>query len=218
MESVAVARQKSKPARSSAAPALLALFTLFLLPSCVQDSVEPLSVPLQYRMMASADELVALPDCAALSAVVVVDAREDSVLGTRVNEGRDAPPVPVTASSDVSEWLRTGVEEALRTNGVSLARSGAPVLRIEIERIRTFENVYRRAGYEARISLSAAIAAQGETDSACWIRQSNGHAENYGYAGTAENYEETLNHALDRALIALFESPGFREAVCERCD
>jgi hypothetical protein len=41
-----------------------------------------------------------------------------------------------------------------------------------------------------------------------------GSSENYGYAGSIENYQETLNHALDRAAMRAFSAPGFRKAVC----
>ena len=110
---------------------VLALIPLLLV-GCVQDSVEPLSVPLQYKMMADVTEFSMLPDCAEVSSVVVVDLRDDPVLGDRAIEGQEDSTVPVTTASDVSEWVRTGVEDVLRTGGVSLGRSGAPVLRIEV--------------------------------------------------------------------------------------
>jgi len=34
------------------------------------------------------------------------------------------------------------------------------------------------------------------------------------YSGTAENYQETLNHALDRAMIRLLGDPGFQRNIC----
>jgi len=47
-----------------------------------------------------------------------------------------------------------------------------------------------------------------------WKDSLDGFVENYGDAGTAENYQETLNHALDRAMIRLLNSPDFRKTVC----
>jgi hypothetical protein len=41
-----------------------------------------------------------------------------------------------------------------------------------------------------------------------------GASENYGYSGTTDNYQETLNHALDRAMIRLLSDPGFQRSVC----
>jgi hypothetical protein len=49
---------------------------------------------------------------------------------------------------------------------------------------------------------------------ACWSERAEGSSENYGYAGSIENYQETLNQALDRAAMRALSSPGFRKAVC----
>jgi hypothetical protein len=38
-----------------------------------------------------------------------------------------------------------------------------------------------------------------------------GSSENYGYSDATRNYQETLNHALDRAMIRLLGDPGFPE-------
>jgi len=204
--------------RTAIVTTIITLISLTLIAGCVQGSVEPLTVPLQYQTMASVAEFPTFPDCAAVSDVVVIDSRDDPVLGDRANEGKDAAPMPVTTSSDVSAWIRDGAFEGLKASGISLGRSEAPVLRFEVVRIRTFENVYRRAGYEGQISLSAEIVSPAERGTVCLLRQSNGSAGNYGYAGSAENYQETLNHALDRALIALLDNPDIRRALCEGCE
>jgi len=213
-----VPSSRTSSLRSSVITRLLVLIPLSLGIGCVQDDVEPLSVPLQYQPMASPTELTMLPDCAAVSDVIVIDQRDESALGLRANEDSDAPAAPVTTSSEVSEWIRTGAEESLRTSGASLAGSGAPVLRIRVERIRTFENVYRRSGYEARIHLSVELIAPEDGGTVCWRTQASGSAGNYGYSGSVENYQETLNHALDRALSSIFDSRGFRDAVCRSCE
>jgi hypothetical protein len=58
---------------------------------------------------------------------------------------------------------------------------------------------------------AALVNASGRT---CWQESFNSSAENYGYAGSVENYQETLNHALDRAMIRVLSSSGFKTAVC----
>ena len=41
---------------------------------------------------------------------------------------------------------------------------------------------------------------------------------NYGYAGSVQDYQETLNGALDAASMHLAESQGFRAALCHCAD
>jgi hypothetical protein len=49
--------------------------------------------------------------------------------------------------------------------------------------------------------ISAELVRKG--GGVCWQDHVEGASENYGYSGTAANYQETLNHALDRAIIRL---------------
>jgi len=48
-----------------------------------------------------------------------------------------------------------------------------------------------------------------------WSANKSGFSENYGYAGSAENYRETVNHSLDKALVSMVNDPGFRDALCK---
>jgi hypothetical protein len=41
-----------------------------------------------------------------------------------------------------------------------------------------------------------------------------GFAENYGRAGKEVNYQETVNHALDRTVATMFSTMGFVDALC----
>ena len=175
-------------------------------------SVAPVSVPLQYKTMASPGEFPTLAPCAGVSSVRVTDARTDTVLGKRFIEGKNAPSAAVTTSSDVAEWARSAVLEELRRAGVATAKAGAPALSITIEQISTSENVLHRSGYEGRLLISAELA--GANGTSCWKDRGEGFAENYGYAGSVQNYQETLNHALDRAMIRLMSSTDFKKAIC----
>jgi hypothetical protein len=74
------------------------------------------------------------------------------------------------------------------------------------------ENVARRSGWEGHIVLSAQIAHR--RGGICWQGRIEGASENYGYSGSAENYQETLNHALDRAMIRLLSDPGLQRSIC----
>lgn len=188
----------------------------FLLLACSSPStVNPISVPLQYKTMAKPLEFPALGPCGAVSSVEVVDSRAGKDIGKRYVEDKTSAAAPVTAANDVAAWVRSGVEEALRRSGVVVGKSGAPVLHITIEQIDTLENVLHRSGYEGRISLSAEL--RGPNGKSCWSERGDGFAENYGYAGSIENYQETLNHALDRTVIRLLASSELKKAICESC-
>ena len=104
-----------------------------------------------------------------------------------------------------------GATDTLKRAGASVGKTSAATLRLTIDQISTTENVLHRSGYEGRIVMSAELVRNGPS---CWKDRLDGFAENYGYAGSAENYQETLNHALDRAMIRLLGSSDFRKAVC----
>jgi hypothetical protein len=195
-------------------------FALLLVPlvlSCsTPSSVNPVSVPLQYKTVASPAEFASLPPCAAISRVDVVDKRTDQNIGKRFVEGKNSPAAPVTTTSDVAAWVREAVESAIKRGGVTVGKAGAPVLRVTVEQIATSENVLHRSGYEGRIVLNGELRGAGG-DASCWQSRADGSSQNYGYSGSVENYQETLNHALDRAIIRLFGDPGFKPAVCSAC-
>ena len=175
------------------------------------STVAPLSVPLTYKSMINPAELATLPPCAALSKVEVTDARSEKNIGTRFVEGKTSSGAPVTASTDVAEWVRAGVDNALHHSNVASDKASAPTLAVTIEQITTSENVLHRSGYEGHMTLTFELRNGGKS---CWKDRVDGSAENYGYAGSIENYQETLNHALDRAVTRAFNNPEFKKSVC----
>jgi hypothetical protein len=179
--------------------------------TAIPTSLDPLAVPLQYKMMANAGEFPSAPQCAAISAIQVNDARTTPLLGKRYVETKPSVTAPVRASSDVKAWLRAGAEASTQRVGIRQKSTG-PILLLTVRQITTSENVARRSGYEARIQISAQLTRKG--GGSCWQDRIEGSSENYGYSGTAENYQETLNHALDRAMIHLLSDPGFLRTVC----
>jgi hypothetical protein len=195
----------------------VSLLLLPLLLSCsTPSSVKPVSVPLQYKTVASPAEFPTFPPCAAVSRVEVVDKRADQNLGKRFVEGKNSAAAPVTTTSDVAAWTREAVEAAMKRGGITVGKAGAPLVQITVEQIATSENVLHRSGYEGRIVLSGELRAPGR-DASCWQQRADGFSENYGYSGSSENYQETLNHAVDRAIIHLLEAPAFKSAVCSAC-
>ena len=200
-------RSKARNAR-----AILAIST-FLISACtaIPTSLDPITVSLQYKAVASPGEFPALPQCASIASVQAVDARSEKMIGKRYVETNPSITAPVIVSSDVAAWVRAGATETLRRAGISQDVKG-PVLRLTVRQMVTMEDVARRSGYEGRILMTAELRTR--SGHSCWQDKIEGSSENYGYSGTTENYQETLNHALDRALIRLFSDPGFQRSVC----
>lgn len=71
--------------------------------------------------------------------------------------------------------------------------------------------VYRQAEYDGRVAIRGRVSGG---DAAEWSATKDGFAENYGRPGSNTNYQETVNHALDRALAALVNDSGFTRALC----
>lgn len=44
-----------------------------------------------------------------------------------------------------------------------------------------------------------------------------GSGTNYGRAGNPENYQETLNRALEKATAELLSEKSFQDALCGKC-
>jgi len=176
------------------------------------SSVTPLTVPLKYKTMASPAEVPSLPACTAISKIEVEDVRDEKAIGKRFVQDNPSAVAPVTASTDIAAWVREGFESTLEHAGAHVGGKGS-VLHVRIEQITTNENVLHRAGYDGRIALSLELLPPGGGP-ACWSDRAEGSSENYGYAGSIENYQETLNHALDRAALHALSSSGFRKAAC----
>ncbi len=179
--------------------------------TAIPTSLEPISVPLYYQTIASAGEFPSVPACAGFSAIQVTDARLDRNIGKRFVETNPSITAPLTTSSEVAGWARAGAAEAAQKSGIPQKTSG-PILRITVRQIVVSENVARRSGFEGRIQIAAELLRKG--GGICWQDQFEGTSENYGYSGRNDNYQETLNHALDRAMIRLLSDPGFQRKIC----
>lgn len=191
----------------------LSVMLFALTAGCAAGSLGPFAFRLQYKTVADPVDFPLMQACAAVSSVEVSDTRRNAELGTRFLERQPQTKYPVTAATDVEPWVRSGVEEGLRRAQVTVGKDTAPILRIAIENIETEESVYRRAEYDGRVALNAELRSR-SAQTACWQERIAGAAENYGYAGSRENYLETVNHALDRAVVQMLSNKGFREALC----
>ncbi|MDQ3198354.1 MAG: hypothetical protein M3Q46_04065, partial [Verrucomicrobiota bacterium] len=178
----------------------LILSLLFASCTAIPTSLGPVSVSLQYNQIASPGEFPTAPACASISSIQVVDSRLDPTIGKRYVETNPSVTAPLSTASDVAGWIKAGADNAAQRAGIS-QKAGGAVLRITLRQIAVNENVARRSGFEGRLLISAELLRKG--GGVCWQDRIEGTSENYGYSGSNENYEETLNHALDRAMIRL---------------
>jgi hypothetical protein len=181
---------------------------------CAVSKVDPLSVPLVYRPDTPSDQTLKSLSCPAVSKIEVVDKRSDPQLGVRYHESKPLK-ADVTAANDPAAWAQSGIQSFMLQNGVKLAGNG-PRLVVDLNSLKTSENIWHRSGYEARVTLVARL--QSPSGKTCWEESADNKAGNYGYSGSIENYQETVNSALDAATKHLIDSPLFSNALCHCSD
>ena len=191
----------------------LLLTTAITLSACAPTRLDPLTVPLAYAQNPRNAGQVGALSCNAISALEVRDARSSKVLGVRTLEGKPNT-AEVNASSDAAGWVHEGVQSFLTQNGINIGSRG-PRLEVSLDSLSTSENVWHRSSYRAGIAITAHL--QGASGKVCWQNTSQGKGGNYGYSGSNENYQETLNEALDDATQQMATLPAFKDALCH-CD
>lgn len=176
--------------------------------SCAPSTLAPTTFDAQYTMKGSIGDFSTAPECARYSTLQIV-AGDTSKVGVRyLEEGSERWDVGMTG--DAEGWLRAGVENALRAASIEQDEANGHTVTVELVSITTDESVYRQAEYDGKVAIRARVTGGG----ADWSATKDGFAENYGSPGSALNYQETVNHALDRALAALVNDSGFRDALC----
>jgi hypothetical protein len=178
------------------------------------STVEPLSVPMLYKSTPDSDALLVSLSCPYLAHVQVLDKRSDSLLGVRYIEDKPLK-ADVSANGDPVAWAQGGIQQYLAQSHVKTAEVG-PTLVIELDSLKTSENIYRRSGYEARITGAATL--QSPMGKSCWHQSLQSDAGNYGYVGSIEDYQEVLNQALDKISRQILGSADFSTALCHCAD
>ena len=184
-------------------------FICLAVSACAVSRVDNLSVPLAYSPNPKGVGLLGGLTCNGYAQLTVTDARVDKTLGLRTHESKPLK-AEVTTSSDVPAWVRDGVQNFLQQNGVTQGKG--PSVRLAVDSLRTTESIWHRSSYEANIALTGQLqSASGKT---CFKSTVQGTGGNYGYSGSVENYQQTLNQALDDATKHLAQQEGFRDALC----
>jgi hypothetical protein len=191
-----------------------AVTIVMVLGGCAVSRLDPLSIPLTYKPNPKNPGLVGGLTCNVISQSQASDARSEKTLGIRTHESKPLK-ADVTAAGDPTAWVHDGVQGFLAQNGVSFQGSG-PTLLVSLDSLHTVESVWHRASYDARIALTGQLQSPG--GKTCWKETVAGTSGNYGYAGSVQDYQETLNGALDEASMHLAESQGFKAALCHCAD
>lgn len=187
---------------------LLLIGLAALAAACAPSTLSPTTFSADYAMKGSIGDFSTAPDCATYGELQVTVPADTSKVGVRyLEEGSERWDVGMTG--DAEAWLRAGLENALRAASIEQAASGRTIA-VELASITTDESVYRQAEYDGKVVLRARVTGGG----ADWTATKDGFAENYGRPGSNVNYQETVNHALDRALAALVNDSGFTGALC----
>src|ERR1700680_3268429 len=118
----------------------------FLLVVCSSASMGPVSVPMSYKTMASPADFPSAQSCAALSRIDARDNRSDNTLGKRYQQESTATTYPVTTTSDVAEWIRSGATAALQKANVNVSGHGPPV-QLRRDQITVSESGHRGAHF-----------------------------------------------------------------------
>jgi hypothetical protein len=159
----------------------------------------------------------ALPSCAAPLGLEVSDARTDTqTVGRRFWEEHPNQDYPIRLDGKPEAFIENGLERALVRAGHPTQAGNAKNLTVKVTQLSVEEKVFRNAEYDGLVTLEVTLGAPGTTQP-CWTGRIRGVSENYGKAGSAENYQETLSRAVDHAAKELFSNEEFGKALCGRC-
>ena len=114
---------------------------------------------------------------------------------------------------NIESWLRSGVRRALDLAVIRDNPSSGLVLSVTLTSLVIEEVAYVNSEYEGRVVLDLALREPGAATDG-WTSRAEGAAQNYGRPGNPVNYQETVNHALDRAAAEIVTSSDLIEQLC----
>lgn len=159
----------------------------------------------------------ALPSCAAPIGLAVSDARTDTAsVGRRFWEEHPNQDYPIRLEGSPESFIQQGLERALVRAGQPAQAGNAKNLTVKVTQLSVEEKVFRNSEYDGLVTLEVALGSPG-SEQPCWTGRIRGVSENYGKAGSEQNYQETLSRALDHAASELFSKPDFGQALCGKC-
>ncbi len=175
--------------------------------------LKPTTFRAQYSREIDADEVSSVKACAIAGQVATKDARSETAVGDRARDKTPEIKQAITMTGDVGDWVRAGFSEIARLALLKTAVPSRPEVTVAVANIWIEESVHFNAVYEGRVVLDVSVNPPGGGAS-CWSERVDGSAENYGRPGKEVNYQETVNHALDRAVAKTFSTTDFVDALC----
>lgn len=194
---------------------LVALALGSSLVGCAQKTITPTSFSPQYRSELDLQEVPKVNRCTSLSGVDVTNGLANNLVGKRTLESSPVPAQNISLKGNPSPWVHAASNAMLKLSGINPSDPKGPRMKLSLSDIAINENVHVNSGYDARVTLDTTLTDQhGKT---CWSQSQSGTSKNYGDSGSAINYQETINHALDRAIMAIVADKSFQDAACGAC-
>jgi hypothetical protein len=186
-----------------------------LLMSCAHRNNLPTAFAPDYHPQLDKSDIIRPPACVALSGIEVHNSLKNAVVGERTLETRPMPVQTISMRGSPASWVSASANEIFKQAGLVANRAGTPRLKLGLSNVMIHENIYVNSGYDGRVTLDASL--ENANGKVCWRDRKSGTAKNYGNSGAAINYQETVNHALDRAMMAIVSDKGFQDAACGHC-
>jgi hypothetical protein len=158
-----------------------------------------------------------VPTCSGPISVVVTDVRKNpSEAGQRFAENQPTVVYPILMTGDAAAYVGAGLEAGFKRAGSPGLGQTPNRLAVWLVQLRLEEKTFYNAEFSAGVGLEVADYLE-NSQTPCWKGQVTGTGTNYGRAGNPENYQETLNRALEKAVSNLLAEKGFLDALCGKC-
>lgn len=193
--------------------ALIALGAILAGSGCRVSNIQPISFPASYHPEGSGSHIDAAPACAVFRELTVLDTRPGGADGVRTIQDADERS-DISMAGDVEAWFQAGVARGMVQSHFPTAPSASLDLTLKLAAVRIEEVAYRNSTYEGRVIIDMELSRPDGAGSV-WSHRTDGVAQNYGRPGKSENYQETVNHALDRAVANAVNNDELRDRLCE---
>jgi hypothetical protein len=158
-----------------------------------------------------------VPSCSGPIAVTVTDAREKPAeAGQRFEENKPDVVYPIQMAGDAAAYVRSALEANFKRAGSPGGGQSTSTLAATLVQLNLEERTYHNAEFSGGVGLDLVLNTD-NSPSPCWKGRISGSGTNYGKAGNPENYQETLNRALEKATASLIAQKSFQDALCGKC-
>jgi hypothetical protein len=159
----------------------------------------------------------AVPPCSGPIAVTVTDVRDTPAeAGRRFEENKPAVDYPIKITGDPTAYVKSALEAILKRAGNPGPGPTATTLAVTLDQLYLEEKTYANAEYSGGVAFEVLVNVA-NSPTPCWKGQITGGGTNYGKVGKTENYQETLNRAVEKATADMLRQKKFRDALCGKC-